>query len=1084
MINTLAMAGEVSRAPQLRNKGPRCLNIGNKLALFFLTILILTAANSYVAASLYEGLSQSARIINETGKLRYLSQKIAFLATRLDTDKKQVMEQDIRHYARTLDGIDQLLHAEGRMLLDNSPGLQHRLDELRAHWKGYGGAASIIIGSGISDLQKRQALDHLQGTADTMLDSANEIVETLTAADQTIRSQVRWRLGSTLVLEAIILLAAFLFVRRSISHPIRKLSQLCRTFAAGEHSVRMAHDSRDEIGELARAFNRTAETTSALIVAQNRLTAILEQTTDLVATFRPDGDILYLNEATHRLLGINAAASGDITVIYPQWARIQHSQVALPGAIASGHWTGESAVVTADGREIPVSQTLIAHRDAQGAIDHFSIIARDISDRIRMEEKLTHSRDFYLSLLHDFPDLIVRTDMKGNADYFNHTWLRFTGHTHQEELRGGWSDSLHDEDRATVIAALKHAVVQQTPLEIEYRLRRADGEYRWMLGSGHPYQDMEGGFAGILTSSHDITERKHIADQLERLASIDNLTGLPNRNLLNDRLGQALAFARRQQCVAAVMFLDIDRFKNINDSLGHDIGDRLLTAAADRLRACLRDGDTVARLGGDEFVVVLPDAGNEDGITAVADKLLGALATPFHISEHELFVSGSLGISLYPRDGTDAQTLLKNADTAMYRAKDEGRNNHQFYAAEMNARTLEHLSMENSLRRAMERNEFLLHYQPQVNLATGQTVGMEALVRWQHPEWGLVSPARFIPLAEETGLIVPIGEWVLRTACAQMKSWEAQGLPLLRVAVNLSARQFRQLDMANVVADALASTGLDARHLDLELTESMLMQDPDRVIVIMERLKAMGLRIALDDFGTGFSSLSYLKRFPIDEIKIDQGFVRGITQSPEDASIVRAIIAIADSLGLGVVAEGVETKGQHHYLRRHGCERMQGYLFSRPVPADEFATLLADNRRLSIDGDEPGQRTLLIVDDEPGIVSALKRSMRRDGYRILVAADGTRALELLAEHDVQVIISDQRMPGMSGNEFFGRVKELHPDTMRIMLSGYTEVRTVTEAVNLGAIHKFVAKPWDDDELREHVREAFWRHETTRRAKTH
>lgn len=440
-------------------------------------------------------------------------------------------------------------------------------------------------------------------------------------------------------------------------------------------------------------------------------------------------------------------------------------------------------------------------------------------------------------------------------------------------------------------------------------------------------------------------------NQIEHIVHYDPLTNLPNRLLFLDRLDQELAHAQRDERMAAVMLVDLDRFKQVNDSFGHPIGDQLLQAVAKRLENHTRAGDTVARMGGDEFGFVLTGMKRSHDAGDFAQKILDSFARdPVSISDSEIFIAASIGISIYPLDGVNTTILVKNTDAALFHAKSEGRNNFQYYAAQMNAMAWQRLALETELRRALEREEFVLYYQPKVDLASGKIIGMEALLRWQSAERGLVEPSEFIALLEETGLILPVGEWVLRTACKQACAWQKIGFPTLRVAVNLSALQFRQPDLADVFLDIFKENGLEPRMgaLEFELTESMLMKNVDLTIATLNKLHEMGVQFAIDDFGTGYSSLSYLKRFPIHSLKIDQSFVRDLSSNADDAAIVAAIIALGHSLGMNVIAEGVETMEQLSYLRKMKCDEMQGYLFSRPVPAAEMTRLLQNGEGLDL----------------------------------------------------------------------------------------------------------------------------------------
>ncbi|MDB6108021.1 MAG: diguanylate cyclase, partial [Gammaproteobacteria bacterium] len=430
------------------------------------------------------------------------------------------------------------------------------------------------------------------------------------------------------------------------------------------------------------------------------------------------------------------------------------------------------------------------------------------------------------------------------------------------------------------------------------------------------------------------------AQRVEYLAYHDGLTGLPNRSMFSKLLSQRISEARRYDRQLAVAFLDLDRFKQINDTLGHEAGDQLLQEVARRLKECVRESDTVARLGGDEFVVLLPQLGDGKYAATVAQKILSVIAKPFNLIGHEFRVTASIGISIYPQDGLDEQTLTKNADIAMYQAKEEGKNNFQFYSEKLNANSLERLTLESSLRRALERNEFRLHYQAKRDIGSGRISGMEALLRWEHPDLGTVAPMQFIPVAEETGLIVPIGKWVLRTACLQNVAWQKQGLPHLSIAVNLSARQFGDENLLEDLTSILTVTGMDPHLLELEITESLLIRDVEETLRILTALKALGIRIAIDDFGIGYSSLATLQRFPLDTIKIDRSFIRDITGTTHDTALADAVIAIGKSLSLTVVAQGVETRDQAEFLQTHACDELQGFYFKRPLPAEQFTQLL------------------------------------------------------------------------------------------------------------------------------------------------
>ena len=581
-------------------------------------------------------------------------------------------------------------------------------------------------------------------------------------------------------------------------------------------------------------------------------------------------------------------------------------------------------------------------RETGGEVTGLIGVALDISARYAAEAEMRKLS----SAVQQTADCVLITDPSGVIEYVNHAFESTTGYARDEVLGKKPSIIKSGLQTAEFYHRLWTTILSGGTFCDVFINRKRDGGLYYEEKTITPLKDAEGRITHFISTGKDITERMQVQERLHYLAHHDALTGLPNRMLFLDRLNQALMRAHWHQRGIGVMFLDLDRFKTINDTLGHDVGDRFLQAISARLEACVRERDTVARFGGDEFAIILEDLAHPDDAAPLASKILEAFGRPFELGGREYYVTTSIGISLYPGDGVDAQALLKNADIAMYQAKELGKNTYQFYSADMGAHAVERLTLETSLRHALERDEFVLHYQPQVALADGRIVGVEALLRWQHPQLGLLAPVQFIGLAEETGLIVPIGQWVARAACRQAKAWREAGLPALRLAINVSARQFNEPGFVDGVARLLAETGFDAERLELEITESVIMKNAQVTIARLQALHAMGVRFAIDDFGTGYSSLSYLRRFAVHTLKIDKSFIHDVGVDQGDAEIVKTIIAMARGLKLAVIAEGVETKEQLMFLRGQGCEAVQGYLLSRPLPADQIPRLF-DGRRLT-----------------------------------------------------------------------------------------------------------------------------------------
>jgi diguanylate cyclase (GGDEF)-like protein/PAS domain S-box-containing protein len=583
----------------------------------------------------------------------------------------------------------------------------------------------------------------------------------------------------------------------------------------------------------------------------------------------------------------------------------------------------------------------------EGHIDSYSFARaiRKIGEREVERQELFIEKDRAQVTLNSIGDAVLSTDISGNVTYLNVVAESMTGWTAAEAEGHAFSEVFQIIDGAThrpvpnplELAIRENRTVRLTP---NCMLVRRDGHECAIEDSAAPIHDRNGQIRGAVIVFHDVSAARAMVLEISHLAEHDALTDLPNRLLLNDRLTQAISMARRTQKQVAVLFLDLDGFKQINDSLGHAIGDKLLQSVAARLSTCVRKSDTVSRWGGDEYVILLSEVGQAADAAVSAAKIIAELKGLHNIGKYRLHITASIGISTYPEGGKDSETLIKNADMAMYHAKENGRDNFQFFEKEMNLRAVERQSIEGELRYALEREELLLHYQPKLNLKTGAITSVEALVRWQHPQRGLLQPGQFLGVAEDSGLILGIGRWVLREACRQMRAWLDAGLPAVPVAVNISPREFRSADFFESVRAALKQTALDPKFLELEITEAVLMQNAASTSSALAELKAIGVRLAVDDFGTGYSSLSYLTRFPIDALKLDQSFVRNILVNRNDAIVARTIIKMGQSLKLRVIAEGVETEEQLAFLKAAGCDEAQGYYFSRPVAAEQFAKLL------------------------------------------------------------------------------------------------------------------------------------------------
>lgn len=693
----------------------------------------------------------------------------------------------------------------------------------------------------------------------------------------------------------------------------------------------------------------------------NRLLAtITHDLVGMVFRCRVDADwtMEYIGAGCTRLTGyrpdellFNKCISYE-QITHPQ-DRAVVRQAILESLERDQRYDAEYRIIRADGKTRWVVERGVGVRDADGRLIAVEGFIQDMTERIAANQALREAVRRYRSLFEHAVEGIFQTTPDGHYLDANPALARIYGYPDPTALIEGLRDIQHqlyvDPTRRETFIRLMQTQGQVRDFESE--VYRRDGSRIWISENARAVKDEAGRVLFYEGTVIDITERRRHEAELLHQASHDALTGLPNRVLLMDRIQQGIALARREGSRLCLLFVDLDHFKLINDSRGHHAGDRLLIEIASRLRLCLREQDTVARLGGDEFVVLLTGAREEHEVIRILHRILDEVARPWVDGEAEYRIGCSIGISCYPGDGDDAETLLRCADAAMYQAKESGRHTFHFYTPELNRAASDRLALASSLHRALEREELRVYYQPRLDLTSGRIIGAEALVRWQHPQQGLIPPDRFIPVAEETGLIIPIGRWVLAEASRQNKAWQAAGLPTLCVSVNLSPIQFRRADLVREVADILAETGLLPEYLELEVTESFVMHDAERINATMRQLKQLGVAIAVDDFGTGYSSLSYLKRFPVDRLKVDRSFVRDIHQDPDDAAIVRAIITLGHALGLKVVAEGVETPEHQAFLRQHGCDEGQGYLYSRPVTAVELEAMLRRAKAGSLAGD-------------------------------------------------------------------------------------------------------------------------------------
>ncbi len=705
--------------------------------------------------------------------------------------------------------------------------------------------------------------------------------------------------------------------------------------------------------------------------------------------------------------------------------------------------------------------------------------ANDVTVRLAAEAELRTSNDRFELVARATNDIVWDWDLITDKRWWNQNMTLLMGYNQAALAQGAAYWGIHPDDRERVATGVRAAIASHANTwSDEYRFRRSNGNYLDIHDRGFVIRDAQGVPIRMIGAMADVTERKRAAAELTHHLTHDMVTGLPRFELIEDYLQTALAAAAGRDGRLVVLYVDIDYFHSVNETRGRAIGDEVLRVIAERLSAAVGAGGKVAHVAGDEFAVIQVDTnqantkGNPDQIV-LGERVRAAIAEPMVIAEQQIYVTCSIGVSCFPDNATTPQDLLRQAEAAMMRSKREGRNAVSAFSNDQSEELRVRLALGSRLRIAIRDEQLQLHFQPQISGLDWQVLGFEALARWCDPELGVVSPKIFIKAAEELGLIVDLGRFVLKEACRQARVWIDAGASDFSIAVNISPLQLHRPEFSEDVRSAMAQFKIPPGYIEMELTESVMAENIERMIGTMRALKALGVRLALDDFGTGYSSLNYLRRFPIDCLKIDQSFVHDVTTDAGAAGICRAVITLGHQLGMRVMAEGVETAAQVGYLKRNDCDLFQGYYFSQPVIAEKALEMLR-HRYLSRDdiSDKQQVQTLLLVDDEANILSALSRTLRRDGYRILTATCAEEALEILGRDAIDVIVSDQRMPGMTGTELLSKVKEMHPEIVRIVLSGYTDLDAITDAINQGAIYKFLTKPWDDEELRTQIRDAF------------
>ncbi|MGZ3239159.1 MAG: EAL domain-containing protein [Burkholderiaceae bacterium] len=1008
------MTHELSKNSVQLNKTHRLFapTISKKIGAIFTIIFLVAIANVVVMRTLLQNLNGVAETVNVSGKLRMMSQKIAFETTKHMLAHEIGVKEDIKNiladYETALAALGDGGNAFGYHINRISIEVLPLLDITRRDWTIYRRhvETALNVGSRAADTPFEMA--SITEDSARLLADAETLVSALTSESQRTQERAMMQMYGLLFLDGCVLLIVFLGTRKKIVYPLRALAQGSREFAQGNYQVKIRHRSNDEIGQLAEALTYSAKHISDLIIrietdkkniqeAESMFRGLAENSVVGVYITRDHGFRFVNPKMAEMFLYTQDEMIASISVfdLVPESDRHvveENMQKRLRDDINAVHY--ERQAKKKDGSLFDV-EVFGSKMELDGKMATIGIML-DITERKRIDRALRVLIACNQALVRATDESTLLSHICGIVQKISGYPFVWVGYVEENESKKVLPVALAEAEIGALFPIVSHVswdeqeagrgvtgtAIRTGKTIVAHTMQTGHNYAPWneflvshgivsaisiplktgqkILGALTVYSTQADTFTedevkiaeemadnlayGITALRADAARVRH-AQQLEYFANHDVLTGLVNRNCLSQRLKQAISTAQRYDHLVAVLLLDLDHFKVINDSLGHAAGDELLQAVAGRLHSCVRDTDTVARLGGDEFVILMPDMVDDDAAVLVARKVLDVLSQSFAIEGHTLYISASIGVSLYPADGENEETLLKNVDMAMYRAKQNGRSNFHLYTEEINTYNRERHALENELHYALSHNELLLHYQPKVDLRTRKIVAVEALVRWNHPERGIISPSKFISIAEETGLIIPLGTWVLRTACAQNLAWQNEGMPLISIAVNLSARQFRHHDLVGLVKKVLQETAMDPQYLELELTESVLMQEAEEAVMTLSGLKELGVQLSLDDFGTGYSSLNYLRRFPLDNLKIDRLFVQGITSTnSHDVTIVKAVIALAHNLNLKVIAEGVEKEEELAFLIEQKCDEIQGFYFCKPMLAEELTSVLLSGK--------------------------------------------------------------------------------------------------------------------------------------------